>query len=144
MTQGSGEREATEGRSGGRERRSVQQKAEVVLRLLRGEDLVDVSREVRVPPPQLGEWRRRFLETGNQGLRRRGGDPSERELLRTSGLHSGGLSNTGFLERGHTPRSLDLPLRVKAQTGPGALVVAPVSHPRHGEGSNIPRTVVTI
>jgi transposase len=83
MTQGSGEREATEGRSEARERWSVQQKAEVVLRLLRGEDLVEVSREVRVPPPQLEEWRRVFLETGKQGLRRRGRDPSERELLRT-------------------------------------------------------------
>lgn len=83
MTQRPGEREATNGRSEGRERWSVQQKAEVVLRLLRGEDLVEVSREVRVPPPQLEEWRRVFLETGKQGLRRRGRDPSERELLRT-------------------------------------------------------------
>jgi hypothetical protein len=48
MTQGSGEREATEGRIEGRERWSGQQKAEVVLRL-RAEDLVEVSREFRAP-----------------------------------------------------------------------------------------------
>jgi len=83
MTQGRGEKGATEGREEGRERWSVQGKTEVVLRLLRGEDLVEVSREVRVPPPQLEEWRRVFLESGQQGLRKRGRDPSERALLRT-------------------------------------------------------------
>ena len=62
---------------------SAQQKTEVVLRLLRGEDLVEVSREVQVSPPELEEWRRVFLETGQQGLRRRGRDPGERELTRT-------------------------------------------------------------
>ena len=54
-----------------------------MLRLLRGEDLVEVSREVQVSPPELEEWRRVFLETGQQGLRRRGRDPGERELTRT-------------------------------------------------------------
>ena len=83
MTQSRGEREATEGRSEGHERWSAQRKIEVVLRLLRGEDLVEVSREVRVPPPQREEWRRVFLETGQQGLKRRGRDPTERALLRT-------------------------------------------------------------
>ena len=29
----------------------------MVLRLLRGEDLVEVSREVQVSPPELEEWR---------------------------------------------------------------------------------------
>lgn len=65
------------------ERWSAQRKAEVVLRLLRGEDLVAVSREVRVPPSELEAWRRLFLESGQQGLQRRSGDPLERELVRT-------------------------------------------------------------
>ena len=69
MTQGSGEREATKGRSEGRERWSVEQKAEVVLRLLRGEDLMEASWEVRVPPPQLEKWRRVFLETRTKDAR---------------------------------------------------------------------------
>ena len=55
----------------------------MVLRLLRGEDLGEVSREVQVSPSELEEWRRVFLETGQQGLRRRSGDPAERELVRT-------------------------------------------------------------
>ena len=77
------ENKATEGREKVPERWSAQQKTEVVLRLLRGEDLVEVSREVQVSPPELEEWRRVFLETGQQGLRRRGRDPGERELTRT-------------------------------------------------------------
>ena len=76
---------ATEGRGVPEipERWSAQRKVEVVLRLLRGEDLGEVSREVQVSPPELEEWRRVFLETGQQGLKRRGRDPGERELIRT-------------------------------------------------------------
>ena len=59
---------------------SAQRKAEVVLRLLRGEDIGEVSREVRVAPPELERWRRVFLDGGQQGLKgkNRGG-----ELMRT-------------------------------------------------------------
>lgn len=79
------ESEATEGRESEEipERWSAQRKVDVVLRLLRGEDLGEVSREVQVSPPELEEWRRVFLETGQQGLKRRSRDPSERELIRT-------------------------------------------------------------
>jgi len=80
------ESKATEGRkeiAGLPERWSAGQKTEVVLRLLRGEDLGEVSREVKVSPPELEEWRRVFLESGQQGLKRRGRDPTERELIRT-------------------------------------------------------------
>ena len=79
------ESEATAGRGDAQipERWSARRKAEVVLRLLRGEDLVEVSRELQVSPPELEEWRRVFLETGQRGLKRRSRDPAERELLRT-------------------------------------------------------------
>ena len=53
------------------------------MRLLRGEDLGEVSREVRVSPADLEEWRRVFMETGQQGLKRRSRGPAERELTRT-------------------------------------------------------------
>ncbi len=46
MTQKSGEKRATEGREEVPERWSTQRKMEVVLRLLRGEDLGEVSREI--------------------------------------------------------------------------------------------------
>ncbi len=80
------ESKATEGREGTldvRERWSAGRKEEVVLRLMRGEDLGEVSREVQVSPPELEEWRRVFLEAGRQGLKSRSRDPSERELIRT-------------------------------------------------------------
>jgi transposase-like protein len=65
------------------ERWSAQQKTEIVLRLLRGEDLGEVSREIQVPAHELEEWRRVFLESGSQGLKRRSGDPTKKELIRT-------------------------------------------------------------
>ncbi len=79
------ESEATEGRGGVQvpERWSAGRKSEVVLRLLRGEDLVGVSREMQVSPPELEEWRRVFLATGQQGLKQRSRDPAQRELNRT-------------------------------------------------------------
>ena len=61
------------------ERWSAQQKTEVVLRLLRGKDLGAVSRETQVPAHELEEWRRIFLDGGTQGLKRRTGDPVEKE-----------------------------------------------------------------
>ena len=75
--------EGREGTAGPPERWSPQRKTEVVLRLLRGEDLGEVSREVQVPASELEDWRRVFLDGGQQGLKRRGGDPTDRELVRT-------------------------------------------------------------
>ncbi len=64
------------------ERWSVRRKSEVVLRLLKGEDIGSVSRETQVPVHELETWRRVFLESGTTGLRRHGNDGSERELKR--------------------------------------------------------------
>jgi transposase len=61
------------------ERWSVQRKQAVVLRLLRGEPLDQVSRESQVPAHDLETWQRRFLEAGQRGLRTKA-DPEEREL----------------------------------------------------------------
>jgi hypothetical protein len=70
-------------RQGPTEPWSAQRKTEVVLRLLRGEDLGELSREIQVSPPELEEWRRVFLEGGQQGLKHLSRDPGERELIRT-------------------------------------------------------------
>ena len=48
------------------ERWSARRKTEIVLRLLRGEDLEAVSREIQVPPQELEDWRRLFLEKGSR------------------------------------------------------------------------------
>ena len=39
---------------------SAGRKAEVVVRMLRGEDIGEASREIRVPPPELERWRRKW------------------------------------------------------------------------------------
>ena len=60
---------------------SARRKSEVVLRLLRGEDIGEVSREVRIALPEPERWRREFPEGGQQDLKvknRPGG-----ELMRT-------------------------------------------------------------
>src|SRR5215467_5796122 len=61
------------------ERWRVPRKAELVLRLLRGEALEAVSRESQVPAPELESWKRIFFEQGPRGLKTRS-DPEEREL----------------------------------------------------------------
>lgn len=65
------------------QRWSAKRKSEVVLRLLRGDDLGEISREIQVPPQELEDWRRAFLQGAEAGLKKRTGDPLERELVRT-------------------------------------------------------------
>ena len=84
MSRRSEEQDQTSSRGGPKglpKRWSAQRKAEVVLRLLRGEDIGEVSREVRVAPPELERWRRVFLDGGQQGLK--GKSRAGGELMRT-------------------------------------------------------------
>lgn len=62
------------------QRWSVGRKREVVLRLLRGEPLDQVSRELGVEVARLERWRERALTSMEEGLRERGDSPVEREL----------------------------------------------------------------
>src|SRR5947199_7480524 len=64
------------------ERWSARAKTEIVLRLLKGEELGTVSREAQVPVHELERWRRIFLEGGTNGLKRRDTPGGERELKR--------------------------------------------------------------
>ncbi len=52
------------------DRWSEQRKADLILRLLRGESLDSVSRESQVPAHELESWQRTFLEGGTRGLKR--------------------------------------------------------------------------
>ena len=52
-----------------RGRFSAKRKREAVLRLLRGESLDELSRELGVNGSTLSQWRERFLESGLSGLR---------------------------------------------------------------------------
>src|SRR5882762_10002125 len=59
---------------------SANRKKEVVLRLLRGEPVDAISREVSVPIYRLEEWRDRALAGMDAGLKERENDPLEAKL----------------------------------------------------------------
>lgn len=78
-----GARSATGGEPGAAaeiKRWSAGRKKEVVLRLLRGESVDAISREVSVPIYKLEEWRDRALAGIDAGLKERENDPVERQL----------------------------------------------------------------
>jgi hypothetical protein len=59
---------------------SAGRKKEVVLRLLRGEPVDTVSREVAVPIYKLEQWRDRALAGIDAGLKERENDPVVKQL----------------------------------------------------------------
>lgn len=59
---------------------SAGRKKQVVLRLLRGESVDALSREVAVPIFRLEEWRDRALAGIDVGLKERENDPVEQQL----------------------------------------------------------------
>ncbi len=78
-----GARSATGGEPGAAaevKRWSAGRKKEVVLRLLRGEPVDAISREVSVPIYKLERWRERALAGIDAGLKERENDPVERPL----------------------------------------------------------------
>src|SRR5229473_4198485 len=62
------------------ERWSAAAKTEVVLRLVRGEAVDTVSREIQVPAHELEAWRRDFLDGALAKLKRRSGESADRAL----------------------------------------------------------------
>ncbi len=62
------------------ERWSMRRKREVVLRLLRGESIQLLSRELGVEIYRLGQWRSKALVGIETALKEREGDPLKREL----------------------------------------------------------------
>lgn len=74
--------EGSEDRTRRPKRWSAKQKRRVVLRLLRGESLDTVSRDVGVPTSKLAAWRDSFLEGGVEGLKTRRDDPAFQALAK--------------------------------------------------------------
>ena len=62
------------------QRWSVARKREVVLRLLRGESVEALSRELGVEIYRLEQWREKGLSGIDAGLKEREGDPLQAEL----------------------------------------------------------------
>jgi transposase len=78
-----GARSATGGEPGAAaevKRWSAGRKKEVVLRLLRGEPVDAISREVSVPIYKLEQWRDRALAGIDAGLKERENDPLAKQL----------------------------------------------------------------
>jgi hypothetical protein len=61
---------------------SANRKQGAVLRLLRGEDLELVSRELAVPAAELSVWRDAFLAAGDASLKTRPADGRDLEIGR--------------------------------------------------------------
>ena len=62
------------------QRWSKRRKMEVVLRLVRGESLDDVSRDVKVELSRLEAWRSKGLHGLEEALKEREGDPIQAQL----------------------------------------------------------------
>jgi transposase-like protein len=65
-----------------RRRMSAKRKQSAVLRLLRGEDLELLSRELSVPAAELSAWRDAFLAAGEASLKTRPADGRDAEIGR--------------------------------------------------------------
>ena len=61
---------------------SAQKKTEVVLRLLRGDDMDLLSRELRVPAARLAIWRDAFLTGGQEAMKKAPCDARDHEIAR--------------------------------------------------------------
>jgi len=61
---------------------SVRRKQEVVLRMLAGESVDSLSRELGIEPYRLERWRDKALSGMESGLKEREGDPQTNELDR--------------------------------------------------------------
>src|SRR2546428_7448097 len=77
---------APEEQRDGRGRWSAKRKAAAILRLLRGEDLETLSRELGVTAATLSGWRDQFLDGGEANLRARGAEEADEEIPRPKSL----------------------------------------------------------
>lgn len=71
---------------GERGRFSSGRKMETVLRLLRGEALDALSRELGVAASTISGWKEAFLAAGQSGLKSREADPHQEENARLKGI----------------------------------------------------------
>ena len=73
---------STETNTPDRGRFSARRKTEAVLRLLRGEDLDTLSRELGVTAATLSGWRTSFLGGGTAAMKSRPADDRDEEIAR--------------------------------------------------------------
>jgi transposase len=75
-----------------KDRWSANKKLDVVLRLLRGEKLEELSREVGVEAHRLAAWRDEFLDAGKEGLKGKRASTEEDRRLRDAERKIGELT----------------------------------------------------
>jgi hypothetical protein len=85
---------------------SAQRKKEVVLRLLRGEPVDAISREVSVPIYKLEHWRDRALACIELGSRRGRMIPSRSNWMRPTGALANGSWKSRFCAKKGRPEAL--------------------------------------
>jgi transposase-like protein len=73
---------STKADSSDRGRFSAKRKTQAVLRLLRGEDLDALSRELGVTAATLSGWREGFLDGGTAAMKSRPADERDEEIAR--------------------------------------------------------------
>lgn len=92
------------GADGAREpgRFSARRKTEVILRVLRGEPLDTLARELGVTAATLAHWREQFLTAGHAGLKSRQPDERDTEIQRLRAkIGEITMANELLLERCH-------------------------------------------
>ncbi|HEY2158030.1 MAG TPA: transposase, partial [Isosphaeraceae bacterium] len=75
-------RKITKAEAPDRGRFSASRKTEAILRLLRGEDLETLSRELGVTAAALSGWRESFLDGGTAAMKSRPADDRDEEIAR--------------------------------------------------------------
>ena len=63
-----------------KQRFGANQKRDIVIRLLKGENIEDISRELKISAGELSTWQRMFLEAGMESLKSRKKDPFQKKL----------------------------------------------------------------
>ena len=93
-----------------RPRWSANKKIDVVMRLLGGERIEDVSRQVGVEVHRLAAWRDDFLESGKQGLKAKRPRTEEDRRLAEAERKIGELTmENEILRRAAAKRGLKIP-----------------------------------
>jgi transposase-like protein len=62
------------------QRFSAKMKTQIVMRLLRGEDIELLSREFSITAARISQWRDAFLMAGSGAMKERPSDPRDKEI----------------------------------------------------------------
>lgn len=103
-------RTKSESNSPSRGRYSAQRKSDAVMRVLRGELIDVVSREIGVSASTLSDWRDEFIEAGKQSLKSRGPDSAEAQETKLRNIIADQAVDLEILRRALKKVGADFPL----------------------------------